>query len=856
MTPAARTVEDLARSRPELVGLARCVSLTISVDHGFLRRARLRFLPRTTAGLEAELWFSALVEAAGSRSLLLHPEVAEHLRQDLVRRTPELLREIRDFTAAEHAHAPLVVRLYEELLWSGLDAAGDTDQEVARQADLVLRTVSGQDTAEGVADDMGRWVLHYAHRLPRHLLGRDDVWRIQVASCERLGLEPPRDPVGRPEAVTAQARARVQHTMAVGVTARSDGIVLSRPPAGGARVLHAKGTRHRVRIDALSSLTHAPDPVRLEVLEGHSVHLPFTVVQRIGPEGDVRMSLSHPGAALDVAACDFTGTSEEAAHCAVLFADGTIVLHGGDGTETGRLTVERAPGPPGGLALSADGTEVSYVRGGVRYHRPLRPGATTRVDTDDMSATALLDDTGPEPTARAGNGEFTVRATGNGRIIATSTMPSSHWATREIGQAPWQVTSLAVSPDRETVAVVGNDATLLEFASSPGPGVVRRRDTLLRFCADRVFAVAEGGWVVAGSGGPVELSTEDGRAYRVMPGVESALHAPAVPAWGRGCVLVEAPEALLAALPSVKGVDCLAADVTRAADGASDAVARGLSAARHRGLRVVVGLDVSVLGEDVLDASVHWLDRDVDGLRLIGAEHSDPALLEDVRHLLDGYDERMLLCTATLPDTHSEGFHVLPASALISALGFAVRSRSVPGGAFEQSLAQLRSEIETTFPDATARQGRPAEWEWGLELPPALTPAARRLAAAILLSLPGCPVLPGALLLDGAVGAPELRPLLEIRSNHLALTRGDCAVLDVGTPHVLAVARRYGDDAVLCLVNIAQIPTTAVLDPARLAGTVRLQDPLDGSLLALTDATAVPLAMAASSVRWFRMLAQ
>ncbi len=862
MTRTAETIAHLSRTRPDLVELATCVSLTISVDHGFLRRARLRFLPRTSAGLEAELWFSALVEAAGSQSLLLYPEAAEHLRTDLARRSPRLLRDIRDFTAAEHARAPIVVRLCEELIWSGMHPADGAEPEVARQADLVLRTVSGQDTAEGTADDMGRWVLHYAHRLPRHLQGRDDVWRIQVASCERLGLDPPQDPVGRPATVTAEARARVQHTLTVGVTARSDGIVLSRPPAGGARILHAKGTRHKVRIDALSSLTHKPDPIRLEVLDGRSVHLPYTVVQRIGPDGDVRMSLSHPGAALDVAVCDFTGTSAEAAHCAVLLPDGTIVLHGGDGSESGRLAPDTTPGARSGLALSADGSVVSYVQDGVLHHRPVRVGATSWTGQDERSASPVPSEVTAGPGARSRDGQVSVRATADGRILATSAGPYGEPTTRQIGQAPWQVTSLAVSGPRRLVAAVGNDATLLELpfpATSlvSGDRTVNQWETLLRFCADRVFAMGDDSWVVAGGGGPVELSTEDGRAYRVLPDIERAAETPAVPAWSRGCVVVEAPVALMAALAAMPGVDCLAADAPRAVGaGEPDYLAQHLAAARRQGVRVVVGVDVSAPGDEVLDVLVHWLDQDVDGVRLTGAEGVGAALLEDVRHLLDGYDARLLLCAAPPADPPRGVFHVLPASALVSALGFAVRSRSMPGGAFEQALAQLRSEIESTFAPASrpARQVKPAEW--GLGLPPALPPAARRLAAAILLSLPGCPLLPGRMLLDDAGAGPALRTLLELRSNHLALTRGLCEVLDAGSPQVLAVLRRYGDDAVLCLVNVAQIPTTAVLDPRRLGGTARLQDALDGSDLALPEGASVPLPMAAGSVRWFRMPAR
>ncbi|WP_405727600.1 hypothetical protein OG885_06825 [Streptomyces sp. NBC_00028] len=837
MTSAARTVDDLARIRPELVALARCVSLTISVDHGFLRRARLRFLPRTTAGLEAELWFSALVEAADTRSLLLRPEVAEHLRTDLARTAPALLRDVRDFTAAEHARAPLVVRLYEELLWSGLHPADHADPEVARHAERVLRTVSGHDTSEDVADDTGRWALHYAHRLPRHLFDRDDVWRIRVASCERLGLDPPPDSAGLRAQLTAQARGSVQRPMVVGVAARSDGIVLSRPPADDARTVLAQGTRHRVRIDALSPLSHAPDPVRLELLDGQSVQLSFTVVQRLGPEGNVRMTLSHPGVALDVAVCDFTGTSTEAAHCALLFGDGTIVLHGGDGRETGRLSV----GAAGGLALSPDGSVVSYVRDGIRHHLPLRSDGAPWTDVP-----------GPEPDRTVfrvvTDHTLEVRATSDGQITATTWNDSRETSSWRPGRAPWRVKALAVTPpgaDHPRVAVVGSDTTLIEFPlrGSPGPPPDWRRDTLLRFCADRVFATADGGWVVSGRGGPVELSTEDGRAYRVLPDLEPAAEAPDLPAWSRGCVLVET-DPLLETPASLPDVVCLAVTLPEGSDGP----ALRMFAEHPRGVRLIVGVDVSGPAEQVLDTVVRLLDHGVDGLRLHGADDADATLLADIRHLVDGYDERLLLCASDPPGPRREAFHVVPASALVSALGFAVRSRSLPAGVFEAALDQLRSQIGTTF------GGRPRPYERELGLPPALSPDAQLLAAAIVLSLPGCPVLPAVPLLTSARGA-ALHRLLTLRDHHLALSRGDCEVLDVGTPHVLAVARRYGDDEVLCLVNVAEMtPKTAVLPPGLLGGTVALQDPVDGSVVAVPERTSLSLHLAVRSVRWLRML--
>ncbi|WP_327397456.1 DUF3459 domain-containing protein [Streptomyces phaeochromogenes] len=848
----AGLIAQMRERQPQLVDLAAHVSLTVSVDRAFLRKARLRFLPRTTAGLEADLWFSPLVDAAGSQVLILDPEAAELLRENLAQHSPALLQEVRDFTVEEHASAPLVVRLYEELLWSGFSSVEAADRHVTRHAARVLETVSGEGVPPVVADDMGRWALHYASRLPTHLLSRDDVWRIQVASCERLGLELPEDPAERPTTVTTQARARVQHDMAVGVEAQSDGIVLSRPPTSGARILHARGTMHKVRIDAQSSLAHRVEPIRLDLLDGQSMHLPFTVVQRISPEGDLLMSLSHPGTALAIAVADYTGTSRDAAHCAVLLSDGSIVLHGGDGSESGRIPEQGARTTRSGMELSPDGTEVSYVQNGIRQYHPLRPSTGTERWRDDR-AEPLPDGPPTALQATARDVDVVVRATADGRILATSATLPGRPTTLDIGQAPWEVTSLAVSADGRWAAAVGNDSLLLELPIVPGG---RPRETRVHFCANQIFAVGDGGWVIAGSGGPVELSTEDGRGYRVMPDIEPPTDADGLPTWSRCCVLAETPIAQMDAVASIPGVDCLVVQLIRVTAQEQTEFTHRLAAAHRHGVRVVVGIDLASSQADAVDAVRTWLEQDVDGLLLSGTVGTPAVVLDDVRHLLDGYDDRLLVGTSALPADRRSAFHVVPASALLSTLGFAMRSRGVGGGASEQAMSQLRYEIGDTFSASPREVQRGTSFQWALDLPPALPQALRMLAASILLALPGCPVLPGSMLLEVVADGLPLRSLLELRRNHLALSRGDCRVLDAGPSQVLAVARGHGDDQVLCLVNVGHIQTTAEFGPGQLGPTARLQDLLGGSVITVPDRSPLTLPMAAGSVRWFRRLAQ
>lgn len=935
----ADLVDALARQQPDLVRLAECVSLAAGVDRNFLRRARLRFLPESAAGLEADLWFSLLVEAAGVHSLLLDPEAAQALRDRLLRQSPQRLADIHEFTTSAHARAPAIVRLYEELLWSYLSLTPMPEHRLAQQMGAVLNAVSSDGAA---ADDAGRWVLHYMPRLPAAVLRRGDVWRLQVVSCERLGLEPPPDPLGRSSYATAEARALVQRSVQLGVRARSDGIVVSRPPSHGSRTIGAVGTR-QVRLDALSPLGHSSEPVRLELHEEQTLHLPFSVVQRVSQEGVVDASLAHPGAVLGIAVSSTADPAmpiSPSAQCAVLLPDGTIVVHGHDSAEIVRLSADAYPTARRNLALSTDGTVLSWVEGDVvrQFHlvrhtesavgrlasedaiHHLAAGAGTVLYWTDESAGTLVRVDAPlaegqlrtwtfqglavdllwisqdgarlavvDPstilrtwlvdgernatvlasrvTAVSGtaNGSILVWATDDGRVWSQETASDTTRGPLLVGRAPWRVVSLAVSDDRARVAGAGRDHRLMDWSlvEQDQPAA----ETLLRFRADRVASVGSG-WVVAGAGGPVELSVEDGRRYLVTPDPEPAPEDDSVPLWARGCVFVEA--SLADGLgPPVRwiqflqewGVGCVAVgqlpeDLGNFAD--------LLAVARERGVRVVLDLGDEPLSSSPLQTVRRWLDRGVDGLRLVGNGVIEVRTLEDIRHLLDGYDERLLMYApaggaVAQEENTASVFHTEPANELVASLGFTIRNRELPDTRFAQVVSALRDDISGTLALLAEAD---APFQWSYALPPGLRAEDRRLAASILLSLPGGPCLPLELLAEDAKwrSAAPLRTMLELRRNHLALSRGVCQVLDLGTDRILGVLRSHGDERVLCLVNLAWTSTMVRLDgehhgTARLLnhGAVRLLDLFNGSDVPRSADSGVFVTMAAGAVMWFRL---
>ncbi|MEV6398686.1 alpha-amylase family protein [Streptomyces sp. NPDC051907] len=963
----AEYIADLAKARPDLVRLAECLSLAAGVERSFLRRARLRFLPQSTAGIEAELWFSPLVEAAGDQTLLIDPEAGGVLRRRLARRSLEHIEAVRQFTEDAHRHAQPLTRWFEELLWADLSPSTATSRLVGDKLRKVLDAVTSVGEA---ADDLGRWALHYLPRLPAGVRRHDDAWRIQVASSERLGLEPPHDPFGRPASVAATARALVQRDVPIGVSVRSDGLVLSWPPAEDSLTVRAVGVR-TVRLDAASILTPLPasNPVRLELRRDQSVRLPFAAVQRLDTDGQPKLSIAHAGGAAEAAVAS---TATEGAQYAVLLPDGAIALHGVDGRPAGRV-----PPPAEGavrrcLTMSADGTQLAWIEDGAvgQYEsttgqarilespdgeeaccvyfslearaglvRAYTSGSTLtvegsegrssavamtgftnaaaataqslwwswhgshlavidgsgdlwlldgRLDEDSHAARELL---GREVTAVTGSldGRVLVWARADGSVVCRG--PWGRDESTAVGSAPWQVTSLAVSVNGGRVAAAGGDSRLMLWGL--GLPASLRREVRLDFCADRVFALADGDWAVSGAGGPVELSTEDGRRYVVTPETQALDADDEVPAWIRGCVLADvghpgAPSGfpgLAASMESIRaaGVRCLVVGpVTPSARGDGlDGIPLDeemphslgdfgefmtlLMAAHHHGVRVVVDVDLMADQDSgaapvpvarMLNSVRQWLDRDVDGVRVLAPGHLARGVLSDLRHLMEGYDGRVLMSRRPAapaaeaaddfqrPDDSEAACHVVTRS-LDRSLGDAIRDRRLGDyyrGSFGMELSTLEAVLELARPGS----------QWSHQLPVSLDSSQQRLAAAVLLSIPGAPVLPLSLLQQEG-----MTRLLELRRGHLALSRGRCRVQRYAQRQLLGIVRTHGDETVLCLVNSGTGTESVAVHPESLVAgqqSVRLLDLFDGTAVICAMDAPATLTVAGGGVRWLRVL--
>ncbi|WP_406217748.1 hypothetical protein [Streptomyces canus] len=374
---AYRLITEQRRHQPDVVRLARSLCLAAQAEPHFLRGARLRFVPDSSAGLEARLCFSPLVEAADSHALVLYPEVSAELRRQLSDHDPDLLGSVRDFTLATHRCAPPLVRGFEELLWSATTGPRPTDAGIERTLAPLFRQVLDEG---GTAAEAGRWILRFLPRLPEAVRESLPAWRLQVMAAERLGMEPPRALVTRADADEIRAVRTLVHTeVDIGVRAVADGLVISRPPERDALVCGASGAgRVRLRLRGALPCTRWHE---LDLHDGEHTALSMSVAAEARADGTLLAAQTELGGTL---LCARAGHRAAAATT----ADGRTVLRIDDGESV--LSVE-LPDQPRLLTVADTGPAATAVVSGKGLHV-----VTTAVDG---TADTVLHPLAVQPTA-------------------------------------------------------------------------------------------------------------------------------------------------------------------------------------------------------------------------------------------------------------------------------------------------------------------------------------------------------------------------------------------------------------------------------------------------------------------------
>ncbi len=374
---AYRLITEQRRHQPDVVRLARSLCLAAQAEPHFLRGARLRFVPDSSAGLEARLCFSPLVEAADSHALVLYPEVSAELRRQLSDHDPDLLGSVRDFTLVTHRCAPPLVRGFEELLWSATTGPRPTDAGIERTLAPLFRQVLAEG---GTAAEAGRWILRFLPRLPEAVRESLPAWRLQVMAAERLGMDPPRALGTRADADEIRAARTLVHTeVDIGVRAVADGLVISRPPERDALVCGASGAgRVRLRLRGALPCTRWHE---LDLHDGEHTALSMSVAAEAHADGTLLAAQTELGGAL---LCARAGHRAAAATT----ADGRTVLRIDDGESV--LSVE-LPDQPRLLTVADTGPAATAVVSGKGLHV-----VTTAVDG---TADTVLHPLAVQPTA-------------------------------------------------------------------------------------------------------------------------------------------------------------------------------------------------------------------------------------------------------------------------------------------------------------------------------------------------------------------------------------------------------------------------------------------------------------------------
>lgn len=230
------------RQDPAIVELARWVCLAARVEPLLLRRARLRFMPQASAAVEADLWFSPLIQTRGAEFILLYPDVANQLRIELTKQF-DAFEKARLLVQETHNYLPELVRLEEDIIYLALAGGSNAERDIDNKLRPVIKAMIDAQRA-----GLGRWALSALPSLPERantnaaiLLGM--VSEAQLYS-EWSGLL---SATGK--ALTSEDRAlltRELNRVEVGVRLLGSALELSEPPFEGAQSITVPLTDPRI----------------------------------------------------------------------------------------------------------------------------------------------------------------------------------------------------------------------------------------------------------------------------------------------------------------------------------------------------------------------------------------------------------------------------------------------------------------------------------------------------------------------------------------------------------------------------------------------------------------------------------
>jgi formylglycine-generating enzyme required for sulfatase activity len=186
---ARRLIEDERAAYPRVVDLARHLSLAVRIESELLRAMRLRVMSSVEAGVEADLYFSPLVQTRDVNAITLIPAVREHLHRELAQHKDEL-EAARTVIEAAHGEMDAVILLEEMVAYHALRDDQEAFHAMQRQLGSVIRELEKSDVDPGLVS----WAADAFPRLPDRALNSQAgrvLTGLLSSNLTRMGLTPP-----------------------------------------------------------------------------------------------------------------------------------------------------------------------------------------------------------------------------------------------------------------------------------------------------------------------------------------------------------------------------------------------------------------------------------------------------------------------------------------------------------------------------------------------------------------------------------------------------------------------------------------------------------------------------------------
>lgn len=241
---AREVVQEFRADRAAAARLALLASLAVEIDASLLRVLRQTLMREAEPGIEADVWFSPLVEAHDAESCVLHEPILLELRRQLSE-DAALFSEVAALTRRAHREWPAAVLLEEQLTELGYGSPPNLAESLERALKPALRSLTSDDEARAL--EVARWALRAWPRFHASLRAEPIVQSLVIGAA--LRLERPKLPLEADErAVSAQDLGWLvpQHTLSlaneVGLSLQPRGLRFVSPKASGVR-LAVPGTR-------------------------------------------------------------------------------------------------------------------------------------------------------------------------------------------------------------------------------------------------------------------------------------------------------------------------------------------------------------------------------------------------------------------------------------------------------------------------------------------------------------------------------------------------------------------------------------------------------------------------------------